>query len=159
MKEIELTQGLVALVDDKDYEACNAFNWNARYNSDGSVYAVRWASEHGGQYTRLHNFIMHPKEGEEVDHIDRDGLNCQRHNMRIGTRSQNMANRSTPGSASGYRGVYANRVGTWIVQIRHNGHLHSGGTYDTAEEAARAWDRLAKELHGEFAVLNFPEEG
>jgi len=156
MKEIPLTQGFVALVDDEDYAVCSAMNWSIRPNNYGTIYAMHWIGTEEASHISLHNFIMKPKYGEEVDHIDRNGLNCQRSNMRLATRSQNMANRSSPGSSSGYRGVYANRVGTWIAQIRHNGQLYNLGTYDTPEEAARVWDEAAKEKHGEFATLNFP---
>lgn len=154
MKEIQLTQGFVAFVDDEDYELCVVYNWSLKPGGNGSLYAARWVGN--DQHVTLHNFLMNPKEGEEVDHVDRNGLNCQRYNMRLGTRGQNMANREMPENISGYRGVYPNRIGTWVASIRHNKVLYHLGTHETPEEAARAYDEAARELHGEFATLNFP---
>ncbi len=161
MKQIALSRGLVALVDDEDYEKVKAYNWYARSNERGETwYAVRVVYNQDGttQTIRMHNFIMGIPEGMQMDHVDRNGLNNQRQNMRVATRSQNMANRDIPLGTNPYRGVYETSSGRWRATIAHQGRGTHLGVYDTAEEAARSWDKKAKELHGEFAVLNFPEE-
>jgi len=155
MRRILLTRDKIALVDDEDYKECSSLPWVAKLSNNRVWYAARTETDEEGRYdVYLHNFIMQPKEGERIDHIDRDGLNCQRHNMRIASRSQNMANRVLPNS-SGFRGVSLTPKGRWRAVIRKDGILYNIGTYGTAEEAARAWDAEALLLHGEFAVLNF----
>ena len=100
MKEIPLTQGEVALVDDEDYEWLNQWRWyvlKARH----TFYAVRFD---GGRTQSMHREIMCNPVGKEVDHSDMDGLNNQRINLRIATRSQNHKN-VNPYGVSAYLGV------------------------------------------------------
>ena len=93
-----------------------------------------------------------------VDHINHDPLDNHRHNLRLATRSQNAANVGPyANNTSGYKGVDFNQ-GKWRARITQHGKRHFLGTFDTAEEAARAYDSKALELFGEFASLNFPEE-
>lgn len=157
MKEILLTCGRIAFVDDEDYALVNQYSWSAGI----SRYAERTVHEKDGtQWTqRMHTLIMDLPEGMEVDHRDRNGLNNQRHNMRAATRWQNAANMVMPQgeNGSGYRGVDQLPSGRWRVKISCNMRVQHVGVFDTAEEAARAYDTAAKELHGEFAILNFPE--
>ena len=157
MREIELTQGKVALVDDEDYERVSAYVWTAAKGEGDYWYAYR---KDGTESIRLHRFILGIDDEREVDHIDRDALNCQRYNMREATRTQNARNRIVPQTegGSGYRGVQSFRD-RWRahIQIAPGNRKHIG-LYDTPEEAARAYDAMAREHHGEFAVLNFPDE-
>ena len=152
MKHIELTQGLSAIVDDEDYDMLNQHLWYA-HEKRGIWYAMRNTGV--GLRLRMHNVIMQPEENQHVDHIDGNGLHNVRTNLRLVTLRQNALNR-THWSNSGLRGVYE-RSGRWMAQIRVSGVLHHLGTYDTAEEAARAYDAAALEHNGEFAQLNFPK--
>lgn len=122
---------------------------------DGAkAYVAAWI---GGRTVYMHRMIAGAEKGQEVDHINGDGLDNSRENLRIATRAQNCRNTPKRTAASGYRGVY--RVGSrWQVKLTADGtHIH-GGHHATADEAARVYDRLAREHHGEFAILNFPEQ-
>ena len=93
-----------------------------------------------------------------VDHINHNGLDNRRPNLRLATRSQNAANLGPyANNTSGYKGVDFNR-GKWRARIREGGVRYFLGYFETAEDAARAYDTKAHELFGEFASLNFPEE-
>jgi len=154
MKTIQLTKGYVALVDDEDYRSVIKYSWYIQNHT--CIYAARRInSTLGSEY--LHNFLMSPPKGFTVDHIDRNGLNCQRYNMRLATRSQQNANRERPyNSTTLYRGVYKSK-NRWIAKLGYNGTRYYAGSFESIEDAARAYDKLAKQHHGEFAVLNFPE--
>lgn len=152
MKEINLTQGLVAKVDDKDYQYLNQFKWFAR-RSGNVFYAERIVTRMGvRQEIFMHNAIMQPQKGLFVDHIDRNGINCQRHNMRICTRSQNNMNRIAWGQSK-YKGVSYND-GKIRARIRLNKKLINLGNFKTEKDAAIAYNNAAKKYFGEFANLN-----
>jgi hypothetical protein len=161
VREIPLTKGYVALIDDDDFELVSAHKWSAivHRNPSGSVYvyAHRTVVIDGRQVQlRLHRFLMDAKPGELVDHKDSDGLNNQRHNIRHCTRTQNNVNIVHPHKQSkcGFIGVHAYRR-KWRARISvANRRVHLG-LFETPEDAARAYDRKAIELHGEFARLNF----
>jgi len=97
MKEILLTQGKVAFVDDKDFESLNAFKWCA-IKDHNTFYAQRKSPTINGQQTILmHRMIINVPDGMQTDHIDRNGLNNQRNNLRIVTCQQNQFNRNVKG--------------------------------------------------------------
>lgn len=159
MKEIQLTQGKVALVDDEDYARVVAFNWYAKepWNCLG-WYAARNETIGIKQQRTiyLHAFILNFPDCAFIDHINRDTLDDQKHNLRIATTVQSAANRELPVGVSGYRGVTRSGL-YWIARIAINGNRIYLGTFDTPEEAATAYDVAALQHHGEFAVLNFQE--
>lgn len=156
-KLIELTQGKSAIVDDEDYAGVSRYRWSAAYNS-GTHYAMRQFWRNGIPSTGyMHRFILDAKKGEIVDHINGNGLDNQRRNLRLATASQNTQNqkrRST--NTSGFKGVVKSG-NKWIAQIIASGKQIQVGYYSSPEEAARAYDKKAIEIFGEFARLNFPE--
>jgi hypothetical protein len=100
---------------------------------------------------------MHPRKGYVVDHIDGNGLNNRRCNLRECTQKQNRANAKPCGGVSGFVGVYA-RNGKWTAGIRYRGKNLHLGTFDDPVEAAKARDRKAYELYGPYAYLNRPQD-
>ena len=112
----------------------------------------------------MHKFIMNAPKGMCVDHINHNGLDNRRENLRICTYSENAQNkRKRVDSASGYKGVYQRPEKykyrkRFRAYIRPKGQQIQLGSYLTAEEAARAYDKKAKELFGDYAELNFPKE-
>lgn len=170
-REIPLTRGLVAIVDDEDFDWLSQWKWRALRASckEEKWYAYRtsWIVGAGaGPGVYMHREIAQPDRGLVVDHIDYDGLNNQRSNLRITTTALNVrAMRKAPG-VSGFRGVRPSRSGKrWYatLNLTRDGsnpqpkvHL---GAFDDAESAARAYDAAAFAHFGEFAVLNFSGPG
>lgn len=161
MKHISLTQGQVAVVDDDDYDLVNQFKWYAKWAKwTQSYYAARNVTLPDGKRTtqRMNTFLM----GGRADHVNGDTLDNRRDNLRVANHSQNGANRGkTRKNTSGYKGVYWNKKsGKWKAQIgyRINGarKVKGLGYFDDLTEAAKAYDRAAVEMHGEFARINFP---
>lgn len=163
MKEIPLTQGQVALVDDEDFDNVSQYRWTAKKRSyDDVFYAWSRLGEVGtNNRVFLHAFLMGHRDGLQVDHIDRNGLNCQRHNLRWATVSQNHANKCRlRNNTSGYKGVWFDpNWGRWRAQIYINRTCIRLGGFPTAEAAAKAYDDAAREHFGEFSRVNFPMEG
>jgi hypothetical protein len=156
MKEIKLTKGMVALIDDCDLEKASQYKWRARKGRH-SYYATAiigdWREK---KEIHLHNLIINPPPGFVVDHIDLNGLNCQRHNMRNCTNTQNGKNRSAWG-LSKYLGVSIVRHKTcirWEAKIFSDGNRKYLGSFKTEEDAAIAYNDAAKIFHGEYANLN-----
>ncbi len=152
-----------AQVDDEDYEWLNKWKWYAHSGeNDRTLYARRseWSPEFKKQITiRMHRFIMgltNPKT--MCDHKDGNGLNNQRSNLRACTSSQNGANRRRPSikKTSKYIGVSRKTNSTkWVAQLAKNRQKIFIGHFDSEIDAAKAYDKKAKEIHGEFATLNF----
>ena len=157
MREIPLSRGLVALVDDTGYDrVVAAGRWHARPHGH-TVYAQRHARLPGGRQTtqQLHVFLS----GQPgIDHRNGNGLDNQRSNLRPATQSQNNWNARGRSGTSEFKGVSLyRRTSRWRAQIRHSGHSRHLGLFDTPEDAARAYDAAARQLFGEFARPNFPE--
>lgn len=158
MKRVALTRGYFALVDDADYERVMAAGpWQAQPNGR-TTYVQRAQCQGNGRPTtqHLHTFIT---GWPYADHLNGDGLDNQRTNLRPTTHAQNMFNkRLYRNSTSGFKGVTRRRSdGRWQAQIQANKKHRHLGYFDAAEDAARAYDAAARELHGEYARLNFPE--
>jgi len=157
-KTIPLTRGKVAIVDDEDYEWLNQWKWCC---SD-RMYAVR-GKIHGDKLSHLsmHRVILSAKEGDITDHINRDKLDNRRSNLRLCTPAESARNQNLrKDNKSGYKGVHWHPVDKkWCAKICVHGKRTFLGNYDQVEDAARAYDQAAIELHGEFARLNFPEKG
>lgn len=150
---LPLTRGKNAVVDSLDFLLVAGFCWHARQDGNG-WYAARKARYKGTAHTLyLHRVIMRAKDGQQIDHIDGDGLNCRRSNLRFCNHSQNQANRRLQGGTSRYRGVSRNG-GTWYASIKVDGRSRKLGRHETEREAALAYDRAAIEEFGEFASVN-----
>lgn len=160
-KEIPLTQGLVALVDEADYERVSAHKWFAKENRS-SFYATMTHRIPDGRTLSvyMHRFLLQAPPGYVVDHIDGNGLNNTRANIRVANHSQNASKmKKTKVGKSGFKGVRAEPSGRFVATICKQYKARHIGTFDTAEEAARAYDRAAVELFGiENCALNFPLE-
>lgn len=158
MREIPLTKGFVAIVDDEDYEDLSRFNWCVR-----SVYACRkkllTEGGNGKQFVSMHHLILPPSPGMVVDHINGNPFDNRRSNLRLCTQSQNAVNQGTYGK-SGFKGVYKDTKATgWNAIMRVNGKIKHLGYFAEADDAARCFDEHARTHHGQFARLNFPREG
>jgi hypothetical protein len=163
MKKILLTQGKEALVDDCDYDWLMQWKWCYMSIRGGDGYAVRNKKPKGSGLLLMHRAIMQHAgclEVGQVDHWDQNKLNNQRYNLRMATRSQQQANvPPQKNNKCGFKGVRWNeRDRLWYAQIMSNKEYKYLGCFDSAEEAARAYDKQAKIDFGEFAYLNFPKE-
>jgi len=153
IRYIPLTQGKYAVVDAADYERAAPFSWHAS-NSGARTYAY---SNMNGKTVSLHRFLMNAPKGLVVDHIDHDGLNDRRSNLRVCTQRQNLYNSRPKGKSSRFKGVCWDKARKrWVVYIRHGGRTRFVGHFTDEIEAAKAYDRAAAELFGEYAYLNFP---
>ena len=157
MKQIPLTQGKFAIVDDEDYEELSKYNWYA-WRGNGTYYAVRSIGKYPNRSKeRMHRRIMKAHKGQEVDHINRDSLDNRRCNLRLCTRSQNMANMSSyrKNCSSKYKGVSWDKIHRkWVAYICR-GKQRRLGFFISEIDAAKAYDEAAIKLFGEYANKNF----
>jgi hypothetical protein len=160
MKLIDLKHGYQALVDDEDYDRLMKYKWWA--NKRGKVYyAVGYPKGQWLSSTLLmHRIILNASKGMLIDHKDRNGLNNQKSNLRICTKSQNIQNsRPWRSSTTGYKGVwYWKERNKFVAYLDFENKRISLGTHKTAIEAARARDIAALKYYGEFAYLNITEK-
>lgn len=169
MQTIQLTQGKMAMVDDEDFERLTKYKWFA-YFHHGTWYAARctYDPSHGPEMrdkiriTRMHRDILNlvKDDGKITDHIDGNGLNNQKSNLRITNHSGNVKNAKARMGRK-YKGVYDRSKWEptnplpFAARITYDGHKDVLiGRYKTAEEAALAYNEAAKKYHGEFARLN-----
>jgi len=147
-KEIPLTQGKVAMVDDEDFPNLICHKWYAHeaYYRKGLFYAVRSVHNPDKQIMMHHAIIGKPKSGMVTDHRDGDGLNNQRHNLRHVSPRINQQNRHAPKMYSAYPGVSRFKNGNWVSQLKINGKSKYLGTFELEKEAYTAYCDAVKEL-------------
>ncbi len=156
-KTLELTYGKFAIVDAEDYEWLNRYKWHAVQEGRG-WYAKTLRRD--GMPLAMHRLIAGAPKGLFVDHIDHNGLNNQKTNLRLCTNQQNQQNRKpNRGGTSKYKGVYWHKQHKkYRASICHNKKRLHLGYFKDEIDAAKAYDKKARELFGEFAYLNFPED-
>ncbi len=160
MKKIKLTQGKYALVDDEDYEFLNQWKWIADkgYNT---YYATRREQvDNKSVHIKMHRLIMDTKSGEMVDHINRNGLDNRKENLRNCNKQQNRMNSiGNKNSSSIYKGItFRKSHNKWEARIQINNKLIYLGLYSNKKSAAKMYDYMADKHFKDFAVLNFPNK-
>ena len=170
------------IIDTEDWDKVKGYRWAIVSSSDQAnryPYAGTniphpdggWTGSDGSRRRRrttlpLHHLILEkPEKGLVIDHIEHNGLDNRKNNLRVCTRSQNCQNKKLRAdSASGYKGVHEDKSKNLKPFRAYTGDPNkvsrtiSLGYYATAEEAARVYDRKALELYGEYAYTNFPKE-
>lgn len=153
MKKIPLTQGQFALVSDRDYKELSKYKWYARRQRK-TYYAKRHYKVVEGRpiHILMHTQIMGTPSGMDIDHRDGNGLNNQRRNLRVTTRSQNMMNKGKPSNnTSGFKGVSLHKQKSkWQAEIVVNGKRIYLGIYSTPEIASKSYIKACKKYHGAF---------
>ena len=160
MKEIQLTKGQFAIIDDDDYEMISKNKWAASHGEVGKIYAVKTLNMGGGRRKRIymHRVIMNAPLDKQVDHKNGNKLDNRRSNLRLCSKNENMRNRqrysrNTSGS-KGVRWYGYNGHSHWVARIvvnRKNIHL---GYFDRKIDAVGAYNTAAIRYHKEFAVLS-----
>ncbi len=158
-RKILLTQHRFTLVDDADYDFLSQWEWCALLDW-GNWYAVRnrkKADGPGPGLISIHRLLLGATKGQQVDHINRNGLDNRRENLRFCTNVQNAQNRKPrKGSSSRYKGVsWDKNTEAWIAQIGIDGKLVRIGKFGNEHLAAEAYDAFAIKYFGEFARPNF----
>jgi len=144
MKKIKLTRNKIVIVDNEDFQRVSQYRWSLLNDK----YATTWLKG------LMHRFILGVSEGIIIDHINGNGLDNRKSNLRICSHVDNCRNRKmSKRNKSGYRGVHKSG-NSWISQIGIDGKRVYLGSFATVEEAANAYDNAAKENYGEFARLN-----
>lgn len=161
MKELRLTKGYVAVVDDEDYSLVAGDRWYAhvKTRSDGTmrVYAKRRIKTLvGWSMQSLHRVIMDAPDGIQVDHINGKGLDNRRSNLRMCSHAENQHNRRPQtGCTSKFKGVYWNKAGAkWMARIGVNGKQKHLGSFTSEQDAAQAYNLAAAVHYGEYGRLN-----
>lgn len=157
--QIPLTQNKYALIDAEDFDLVSGWTWSAcKY---GRTFYAKCSVRVAGKQTsvKMHRLIMSADEGEAVDHINGDGLDNRRCNLRLASKSQNGQNQANCRThSSRFKGVsWDKQTGRWRSKIQCDGMTFHIGRFHSEIEAARAYDSAALELFGDYARLNFPE--
>lgn len=159
--KIMVGSNLFAVIDKMDADLVKSFRWIPTKKPNGRVYARAYFRKSTNAYTTIamHRLILGLKNGDKsiVDHINHDTLDNRRKNLRVCTPSENVTNRRSfdVSKTSKYRGVsWKKRDKKWDVKVTKNGKHFRMGAFEIEIEAALAYNKKAKELHGEFAVLN-----
>lgn len=159
MVTIPLTQGKTAIIDDEDADIASRFKWSTHNVNGFNMYATASVPQGGRKFHKkisLHALIMR-FPSKDIDHINGNGLDCRKENLREVTHAQNMMNRkgAIRNSKTGFRGVVRyKRDGNFQAKIKINGKTIHLGYFLTAIEAARAYNVASLKFHGEFGRRN-----
>ncbi len=155
-KTLELTFGKYAIVDAEDYDRLSSYKWCA-VKERRNWYAK--TLRRNGSPLSMHRLITREPKGLFVDHIDHNGLNNRKSNLRHCTNAENSRNMRPYGKTSRYKGVCWHKGSKkFVAQITFKGKKIWLGYFKDEIAAAKAYDKKARELFGEFAYLNFPNE-
>jgi hypothetical protein len=156
--QVQLTQGKVAHVDDADRHTVQNHAWKGtREQKRGVWYAYAVI---GGRTVYMHRFLTGAMPGQEVDHVNGDGLDNRRANLRVCSRQANSWNgKKRCRSSSRYKGVTRRPSGRWHARINVDAKQIHLGSFACEDMAAEAYDGAARKLYGEFAAVNFPMPG
>ena len=163
MKQIPLTRGMFALVDDEDYEFLMQFKWHAKHTNYENYYACHsaWNKETKKKHdVYLHRLIMNTPKGMDCDHEDGVKLNCQKYNLRNCSHKNNMENMGRHKDCSSqYKGVsFIKQTGKWRARIFYENKEIRLGHFNTELEAAIAHDEGILKYKPKYGRLNFPKE-
>lgn len=149
---IKLSSGQYTVVDADDYADLSKSKWHVFTSPERNTSYAQ--SRRNSKTVRMHRLVTNAGRGQHVDHINRDGLDNRKSNLRLATRSQNQANSTKQkNNKSGYKGVHADGK-KWRARLRHNGVNYYLGLFKNPVDAAKAYDAKAFELSGAFALLN-----
>ena len=152
MKEVMLTNGMIALVDDDDYEKVRAYKWGASTTKISRTTYARCKVK--GKTVYMHRIIITIPPGLYTDHRDLNGLNNQKDNLRVCTHRQNHQNEAIRrNKKSIYKGVHWH-INKWQARISTVGKRISLGHYEKEADAAVAYNNAAITFFGEFARVN-----
>lgn len=157
MKIIVTSNHHRAIVDDADFRRFGHLKWRAMKPKNGRMYVVRRSGAKEMYY--LHRCIMNVTDSKiDVDHKDRNGLNCRKQNLRLCTRSLNNANSiKQKNTTSQFKGVsWFKPAKMWRAYIGYGGKRFWLGYFHDEKQAARTYDAAAKKYFGDFARLNYP---
>lgn len=161
MKIIKLTQGERTLIDDEDYDKVIKHSWCVHKNPKKHTIKKYAKARINKRNVYLHRFLLKPDSKILIDHINRDGLDNRRKNLRLVTASQNSMNSTgrVHTRKSKYKGVsWIRRDEKWAAKIEINNKKIILGVFNSQIQAARVYDKKAKELFGQYARLNFPKK-
>ena len=148
----------MTIVDDEDYEVLNQWKWYAAEKKCGIWYAARHTSKGGiSRQIMMHRVILQTPEGMDTDHINGNGLDNRRCNLRSCTHMDNICHQKravSPNKSSRFKGVYLHKGAKWRAKITVNKKVINIGEFRDERTAALAYNNYAIKYFGEFAILN-----
>ena len=163
MRFLPLTRGMYAMVDEEDFARLRFWSWHVHVSDPGKLYASRTVEMGGRHYSRyLHHEVLGLEiplqKGLVVDHKNGETLDCRKSNLRVCSRSENMANtgpRLWRGKTSKYKGIYfCKRERRWIARFSWRGRHYQLGRFADEYTAVVIYNRAVCRTMGEFAYIN-----